>query len=160
MSGGDIEGNINELEGQLNFIDQVDRYNRMRQKPALNPTYALERDHQKYLKRTKHLLHGREKTFSRFLYYRLFYGNDKPTFLCEGKTDNVYLKSAISELAASYPNLASPKSATKDYELLVRFLEYSKRTRFLLELFGGADYLKDFIGSFENLSNFYKVTVN
>lgn len=156
MADGEVEGNINELEGQLNFIDQIDRYNRMRQKPALNPKYALERDKKKDLKYTKHLLNGREKTFRRFLYYRLFYANDKPTFLCEGKTDNVYLKSAISELVANYPNLASPKSATKDYELLVRFVEYSKRTRFLLELFGGADYLKGFIGRFENLSNFYK----
>lgn len=150
------EGNINELEGQLNFIDQVDRYNRMRQKPALNPKYALERDKKKDLKYTKHLLNGREKTFSHFLYYRLFYANDKPTFLCEGKTDNVYLKSAISKLVANYPSLATPKTPTKDYELLVRFVEYSSRTRFLLELFGGVDYLKGFIGSFENLSNFYK----
>ena len=156
MAGGEIDGNINELEGQLNFIDHVDRYNRMRQKPPLNPTYALKRDHQKYLKHTKYLLHGREKTFSLFLYYRLFYGNDKPTFLCEGKTDNIYLKSAISKLVANYPALASPKSLTKDYELLVRFVEYSKRTRFLLELYGGVDYLKGFIGSFETLSNFYK----
>jgi retron-type reverse transcriptase len=32
---GEVEGNINELEGQLNFIDQVDRFNRSRQKPAI-----------------------------------------------------------------------------------------------------------------------------
>lgn len=150
------EGNINVLEGQLNFIDQIDRYNRLRQKPALNPMYVLERDKKTDLKHTKHLLNSREKTFSRFLFYRLFYGNNKPTFLCEGKTDNVYLKSAISILVANYPSLATPKTQTSSYELLVRFLEYSRRTRFLLELFGGTDYLKDFIGSFEASSKFYK----
>ncbi|MDH5572502.1 MAG: retron Ec67 family RNA-directed DNA polymerase/endonuclease, partial [Gammaproteobacteria bacterium] len=124
---GEEEGNINELEGQLNFIDQVDLFNRLRQKPVLNNEYALERELQKNKKKSAHLLHGREKTFSRFLYYRLFYGNDKPTFLCEGKTDNVYLKSAINILAANYPTLATPATPPTPYELLVHFVEYSNR---------------------------------
>lgn len=141
--GSEVEGNLNELEGQLNFIDQVDHYNRLRQKAPLVPEYSLN----KIGKNTKTLLTGREKTFSQFSYYRLFCGNDKPTILCEGKTDNVYLKSAISELKASYPQLANGKGS--DYNLLVRFVEYSKRTRFLLELFGGADYLRGFIENFE-----------
>jgi retron-type reverse transcriptase len=147
-----VVGNINELEGKLNFIDQVDRHNRSRQKPPLNPVYELA----KHGHATKKLLNGREKTFSRFLYYRLFYGNIKPTILCEGKTDNVYLKSAISMLAANYPKLAKQKSATEPYELLIRFLEYSKRTRFLLELYGGTSYLREFIGAFDKHYNFYK----
>jgi len=88
-----VRGNINELEGQLNFIDQVDQYNRLRQKPPLDPIYAVA----KHGVNTLNLLTGREKTLSKFLYYRLFYGNDKPTILCEGQTDNVYLKSALSK---------------------------------------------------------------
>jgi RNA-directed DNA polymerase len=150
--GSEVEGNLNELEGQLNFIDQIDHYNRMRQKVPLTPEYTLN----KVGKSTKALLTGREKTFSQFLYYRLFCSNDKPTILCEGKTDNVYLKSAISELQKSYPLLAGLKG--ENYELLVRFVEYSKRTRFLLELFGGADYLRGFIDNFEkNLKRYKKV---
>ncbi len=140
----EVDGNIYELEGQLNFIDQVDHYNRIRQKAPLKPEYSF-----KYVgNNTTCLLSGREKTFSSFMFYRLFYGNDKPTILCEGKTDNVYLKSAISELIASYPKLA--KIEKKEYELLVRFVEYSKRTRFLLELYGGASYLKDFIVNYRS----------
>ena len=139
----ETDGNINELEGQLNFIDQVDHYNRMRQKAPFIPEYTIKN----HGKNTKLLLSAREKTFSHFLFYRLFYGNDKPTILCEGKTDNVYLKSAISELQANYPSLATIKD--KKYKLLLRFVEYSKRTRFLLELFGGADYLRGFIDNFE-----------
>lgn len=134
-----VAGNINELEGQLNFIDQVDHYNRIRQKSPLKPELALKN----VGSNTKLLLSGREKTFSQFIFYRLFYGNDKPTILCEGKTDNIYIKSAISELVISYPKLA--RVANNEYKLLVRFVEYSKRTRFLLELYGGASYLKDFI---------------
>ncbi|MDB2373174.1 retron Ec67 family RNA-directed DNA polymerase/endonuclease [Psychrosphaera haliotis] len=147
--GVEVDGNLNELEGQLNFIDQVDHYNRIRQKPPLMPELQLK----PIGKNTSKLLTGREKTFSRFLFYRLFYGNDKPTILCEGKTDNVYLKSAISELKASYPKLAM---GTGDgYQLLLRFVEYSKRTRFLLELFGGTDYLGGFIRNYESRLKFY-----
>lgn len=146
----EVNGNLNELEGQLSFIDQVDHHNRIRQKPHLKPEYALN----KAGKNTTWLLSAREKTFSRFLFYRLFFGNDKPTILCEGKTDNVYLKSAISELKASYPKLSIGKG--KDYQLLLRFVEYSKQTRFLLELFGGTDYLGGFIKNYESRIKFYK----
>jgi len=153
---GEIKGNVHELEGQLNFIDQIDLFNRLRQKTPLNSVYALKSQQQKYKKNTKYLLTGREKTFSQFLYYRLFYGNEKPTLLCEGKTDNIYLKSAISELVMGYPTLACAKTKASPYELLVHFIEYSKRTRFMLELFGGADYLKGFIEHFPRHYNFYK----
>jgi 5S rRNA maturation endonuclease (ribonuclease M5) len=148
----EVDGNINELEGQLNFIDQVDHHNRIRQKAPFIPEYAIKSTG----KNTKLLLSAREKTFSRFLFYRLFYGNDKPTILCEGKTDNVYLKSAISELQVSYPSLATIKD--RKYKLLLRFVEYSKRTRFLLELFGGADYLRGFIDNFEKNTKSFKAS--
>ncbi|MBJ7556952.1 retron Ec67 family RNA-directed DNA polymerase/endonuclease [Marinomonas spartinae] len=161
-NGVEVEGNINELEGQLNFIDQIDHYNRMRQKPPLVSEYAIKKiginDHS-----TKELLTGREKTFSQFLYYKSFYGNDKPTILCEGKTDNIYLKSAISELAINYPNLASFTSEIskkgipyKKYNLLVNFFEYSRRTRFFLELFGGVGDLKKIILNFEKSQRKYQ----
>jgi len=151
-SGNVVVGNINELEGQLNFIDQIDRYNRLRQKQPLKPEYTLA----KYGNSTNKLCSGRELTFSRFLYYRSFYGNIKPTILCEGKTDNVYLKSAISVLVHSYPKLASPKTISNPYNLLISILKYSKRTRFLLQLYGGSSYLNDFIRLFNNQFNFYK----
>jgi hypothetical protein len=159
VSGVVVEGKTNELEGQLNFIDQVDTYNRLRQKTPLNNIYALRRDQQKFLKHTKHLLSGREKTFSQFLYYRSFYGNDKPTILCEGKTDNVYLKSSISELVSSYPQLAKSKSLTSEYKLLLQFTKYTKRTKFLLELDGGVDHLKGFIDNFNKKYWFYKAPI-
>jgi hypothetical protein len=147
-----IKGNIFELEGQLNFIDQIDYYNRLRQKSPLNPEYALA----KHGQNTRELLSGRERTFSRFLYYRYFYANQQPTILCEGKTDNVYLKSAISRLASSYPKLAKPKTATGLYKLLVSFVNYTARTRFLLQLFGGASYLQSFISEFDENFESYK----
>jgi len=148
---GEVVGNINELEGQLNFIDQLDRFNRLRQKAPLNHVYQLA----KHGVNTTPLLSGREKTFSKFLYYRLFYANTKPTILCEGKTDNIYLKSALSMLAKKFPNLASAKTKTSEYELRICFIEYSKRTRFLLQLHGGTSYLNYFLSQFNKHYVFY-----
>lgn len=138
-------GNINELEGQLNFIDQVDRFNRKRQKLPLNRTYQIAN----HGHNTSVLLSGRERTFSRFLYYRNFYGNTQPTILCEGKTDNVYLRSAINILQDYYPKLAKSKSKDGEFKILLNIFSYSKRTRFLLELYGGTPYLAQFIHRFE-----------
>jgi RNA-directed DNA polymerase len=150
------DGNINELEGQLNFIDHIDAYNRLRQTPPLNHVYGIAKHgHNK----TK-LISGRERTFSRFLYYRLFYGNDKPTVICEGKTDNVYLKSAINRLVDDYPKLANRELITKknknEYQLLIGLLKYTKRTRFLLELYGGTSYLNYFISKFDAKYKYYE----
>ena len=145
-----VQGNINKLEGQLNFIDQLDHYNRLRQKSALNPKYHFKIDALKgQAKQRRYLFNGREKTFSQFLFYRLFYANENPTILTEGKTDNVYLKTAINMLASTFPRLANSKTAKTPYELLLHFVRYSERTKFLLELFGGADYLKDFIKGYK-----------
>ncbi|NVJ65365.1 MAG: RNA-directed DNA polymerase [Gammaproteobacteria bacterium] len=152
-SDGELEeGNINRLEGKLNFIDQVDRYNRMRQKEKINHLYALSN----YGHKMSPYWSGREKTFSRFIFYRLFYSNVKPTILCEGKTDNVYLKAAINELVKDYPKLASPPTKDERYNLLVRFVEHTKRTKFLLELSGGSSYISFFIGNYKSRYGFYK----
>ncbi|WP_122762666.1 retron Ec67 family RNA-directed DNA polymerase/endonuclease [Pseudomonas viridiflava] len=148
-------GNIFVLEGKLNFIDQIDLFNRKRSKLLLNPEYEPSKNKSK----TRKLLNGRERTFSRFLFYKHFYGNTKPTILCEGKTDNVYLKAAINKRASAFPSLAKPKSGNDPYELLVRFINYTSRTRFLLELYGGAPYLKEFILDYDEHFKFYRAPV-
>lgn len=148
-----LKGNINELEGQLNFIDQIDYYNRLRvRKIKLDPNYQPRSHSQK----KDLLLNGRERTFSRFLYYRWFYASEKPVILCEGKTDNIYLKSAISKLATQYRKLATPKTNKKNYELLISFFNYTKRSRFLLNLYGGTAYIELFIKSFNEKHKLYK----
>ncbi|WP_421921718.1 retron Ec67 family RNA-directed DNA polymerase/endonuclease [Marinobacter salarius] len=148
---GVFEGNVNELEGKLNFIDQVDLHNRLRQKPPLDPSYQTA----KHNHNTSALFSGRERTFSRFLYYRYFYGNNQPTVICEGKTDNVYIKSAVNRLHSTYPKLATTDPKTGNYRLLIKLFNYSKRTRFLLELYGGTSYLGQFIFKYNDRFNFY-----
>ncbi|MGX1123824.1 retron Ec67 family RNA-directed DNA polymerase/endonuclease [Pseudomonas sp. HLS-6 TE3448] len=155
VSGTPTEGNIFALEGKLNFIDQIDFFNRKRNKPILNPNYEPSN----HGSNTRKLLSGRERTLSRFLYYKYFYGNAKPTVVCEGQTDNIYLKAAINRLAVGYPKLVRPKTVAAPYELLVQFINYTGRTKFLLELAGGTDYLKKFVAEFGSHFNSYKAPV-
>ena len=158
INGAEVTGNIHRLEGKLTFIDQVDHYNRLRQGEKLNPKYHLKKDAiRKSNPSIRRYLHtSRETTFSKFLFYRWFYGNTKPTILTEGQTDNIYLKSAIWKLAVRFPKLATGKSATEPYKALTQFFKYNERTRYLLELFGGGDYLRDFVANYKELFNAYK----
>jgi RNA-directed DNA polymerase len=152
VNGREVPGNLNKLHGKLNFIDQIDRHNRITHKMLLNPHYQLV----KSSKDKSKLLNARERTLGKFLHYRLFYANDSPTILCEGKTDNIYIKAAVLKLSGAFPLLSQPSTAAADYKLLVRLLEYTKRTRFLLELYGGTSYLAGFISHFEKRSQLYK----
>ncbi|WP_439828186.1 retron Ec67 family RNA-directed DNA polymerase/endonuclease [Aeromonas caviae] len=157
-NGKAVPGNLNRLEGKLNFIDQIDHYNRLRQASPLNPKYQPKKEAIKngQAKLRRYLHSGREDTFSKFLFYRLFYANALPTILTEGKTDNVYLKAAICMLAKNYPLLSSEKTDKSPYKLLLRFVEYTERTKYLLELYGGTDYLKDFIINYKHNFKVYK----
>lgn len=151
-SSGEVGGTIGELHGRLNFIDSVDKYNRNCPKASIDDKYIKKNNGLNY----RALLNVREKMFSKFLYYRSFYANNKPTILCEGKTDNIYLKSAISMLAKQYPLLANEKTETTPYDLLVNFFRYSKRTRYLLDLYGGGSYLKKFVERYQENLKFYQ----
>ncbi|MDW6016973.1 retron Ec67 family RNA-directed DNA polymerase/endonuclease [Vibrio plantisponsor] len=142
-----VAGTINELEGRLNFIDSIDLYNRINYPEKLSIHYT----HRNYGYKTRALLTGREKTFSKFLFYKWFFAPSKPTILCEGKTDNIYLKSAIFQLAAHYPKLVK----ATPFEHLVNYFSYNKRSRFLLELSGGTSYLAGFISSYSDHYSLY-----
>lgn len=150
------QGDINVLEGRLNFIDQVDHYNRYRQKPALNKAYQLKNELQSTGKARRYLHTGREALLSKFLFYKLFYASDKATILTEGKTDIIYLKSALKSLVNNYPALVKINNKSSRFEFDLRFIKNSKRTKFLLELSGGTDYLTDFLRNYKDFYDFYK----
>ncbi|WP_018294908.1 retron Ec67 family RNA-directed DNA polymerase/endonuclease [Mariprofundus ferrooxydans] len=154
-STGTREGTINELQGRLNFIDSIDRYNHMRPKGPPDKLHIPIQDRKNYREK----LNVREKVFSKFLYYRNFHANEKPTILCEGKTDNIYLKAAIHSLSKQYGLLAKSKTKTTPFELLIKFFNYSKRTRYLLDLHGGGSYLKDFVQHYQENLKYYQKTI-
>lgn len=151
-SAGVEVGSIEELKGRLSFIDSVDRHNHLRAKGPTDQRSHTKDIKSDYLKK----LNVREKVYSKFLYYQSFIDNRKPTILCEGKTDNIYLKSAIYRLSEEYSLFAHKESADSAFELLVDFYNYSKSTRFLLDLYGGGDYLKDFTLRYNHNLKYYK----
>jgi RNA-directed DNA polymerase len=133
-------GNINELGGMLSFIDYVDKYNN--RLPHIIKTS----------------LNKRENVYSDFLYYSAFWANPKPTILTEGKTDITYLRVALDSLSANYPNLIGNKKmgnkTVRDYG--VKFFKNTTKSKYFLNLDGGASHLKDFIVGYEKKTNAFK----
>lgn len=117
---GPRAGTNQQLLGMLSYIDQIDLFNRnLCLDNGLEPVETP----------------GRIKLFRQFLYYDAFYATSQPVIVCEGKTDNIYLKHAIKRLAASYPLLAESGTAVK---LRVRLFKYGeRRTAQVTELTGG-----------------------
>lgn len=137
-------GNINELGGMLSFIDYIDKHNN-----RLPHT-------------TKTSLNKRENVYSDFLYYSVFWANPKPTILTEGKTDITYLRVALDSLSANYPNLIGNKKmgnkTVRDYG--VKFFKNTTKSKYFLNLDGGASHLKDFIVGYEKKTDAFKIIAN
>jgi RNA-directed DNA polymerase len=147
-----LDGNINKLGGMLSFIDSIDKYNHNIPITHTKPIYQKITKWPDYSQR----LNVREKTYSKFLFYRNFYANAQPIILCEGKTDYVYLKSAINRLCGDFPLLGSPNSETSEYKPNIDFFNYKKQTKFLLDLSGGADFLLRFSLRYKKEHSRYK----
>jgi retron-type reverse transcriptase len=127
------KGALKQLHGMLGHIDRVDRHN----------AELSRKDHGKA--KAPVGIGSKENLYRRFLLFKEFYIAATPTVVCEGKTDNVYLKHAIRSLAARYPNLAavSPNGKTA---LKLRIFKYPHTsTGRILQLGGGSGDLKNLI---------------
>ncbi|WP_281664988.1 retron Ec67 family RNA-directed DNA polymerase/endonuclease [Paraburkholderia fungorum] len=133
-----VKGTIAQLGGMFGFIDSVNRYNQEKLEASL--TKDAQRDR-------KNHLNGGEQTYRNFIFFKNFYFNDAPTIICEGKTDNVYLKFAIKSLASDFPDFVE-KSSAGELTLKIRFFEYTDLTKRLLGLSGGYAPLKSLIGAY------------
>lgn len=128
------EGKLDELHGRLGFIDGIDLYNKNNQ--------PQDKSSQRISKK--------EETYRQFLIYRDFYTAQRPVILCEGKTDNLYLKHAIRRLAGQFPQLAELDDQGKP-RLKVRLYKYAKSStgRILGLKDGGTGHLQEFIGKYK-----------
>lgn len=127
-----VEGTLAQLHGILGHIDAVDCHNSDIES-KVDPRKA------------KTALRSKEKLYRRFLMFKDFYAATRPVIVCEGKTDNVYLLHAIRSLAAYYPKLATV-DANKKITLNIRILKtVQTSTGRVLQLDGGASFLKAFI---------------
>lgn len=135
----ELKGTVNQLEGRFSFINQLDKYN--------NELSGIKHNFER--------LNGREKTFSRFLFYKYFFANSKPVIITEGKTDILYLKAALKKLYDSYPELIN-KNENGQFEYKVHFLKRSKRLEFFLNVsIDGANALKNIVKFYTKNNTYY-----
>src|SRR5258708_3909618 len=126
------EGTLGELHGIFGHIVSVDCHN-------------FELESKLDARKAKTALRSKEKLYRRFLMFKDFYAANIPVIVCEGKTDNIYLLHAIRSLAAYYPKLATV-DANKKISLNIRILKtVQTSTGRVLQLEGGAAFLKAFI---------------
>ncbi|OZI77660.1 retron Ec67 family RNA-directed DNA polymerase/endonuclease [Bordetella genomosp. 12] len=118
-------GSLPQLHGMLGFIDGVDQYNIRKHGLRLEE------------------LSEKEKTYRKFLLYKDFFLAERPVVLCEGKTDIIYLKNAVRQLAAKYPKLGEQTGENK-FQHNVRFYKFadSSTGRILGLSGGGGDFQK------------------
>jgi RNA-directed DNA polymerase len=131
------------LEGYFSFIYMVDNHNR---KKIVNNSNTKMEDIDKT---------SLEKLHGDFLFYKYFYAADKPTIVCEGKTDNVYLICAMKSLMGKFPRLCTPNKEG-NANLRVSFLNYSDLTHRSLDLSGGSADLAALIRSYARKCGRYK----
>ena len=84
-----------------------------------------------------------------FLFFKYFVRLEKPLILCEGKTDAVYLKAAIQNLATFHPKLATVKG--KSVNLNISFFSYNNLAHKVLNIGGGCGGQLALIRDYESL---------
>jgi hypothetical protein len=98
---------------------------------------------------TRHLLH-------RALFFKHFVVSDKPLIVCEGKTDIVYLNAALRKSTTFHPKLAVVSHGKVSRN--VRFFNYSRQARNVLQLGGGTGDLKHLLIHYKDIVGEFKYT--
>ena len=104
----EAEGSLNQLQGKLSFINDVDLYNLLISEANLESAeiskkreeILREKGRDALNKQGKEILESKERIYRRFLLYKEFYAPEKPVLICEGWTDYVYIENALQKLAA------------------------------------------------------------
>jgi RNA-directed DNA polymerase len=135
----EVDGTLARLSGILSFIDSIDVYNR---KKDLKPS-----EKRKDLKPLDNP-NSNEKVYKHFLFFKNFYAISVPLIICEGKTDNIYIRAAIRQLAEHYPQLATRESGK--ISLKIRLFRYSRTTARLFSLSGGTPNLLKLLREYAN----------
>ncbi len=85
---------------------------------------------------------GYVRTYRKFLDYQSFVASPQPTIICEGKTDNIYLRCSINRIATAPANLADKSTPTG---LGVRLFQFTDTTSWVQRLNGGTGDIKNFV---------------
>lgn len=146
------EGKASQLLGMLSFIHQVDVYNEALAIKNNQPVVEAP---------------GRLELYRRAIYFDAFYAPERPVIVCEGKTDNTYIKHAIHSLFPKYPLLCGFDAEGK-LQLKIRLFKYAdRRTASVTNLGGGVGglchlikyYNADLVNKFRAPSPKYPVII-
>ncbi|MGO6980565.1 retron Ec67 family RNA-directed DNA polymerase/endonuclease [Rhizobium leguminosarum] len=96
---------------------------------------------------------GFSTLYGKFLDYQSFYGILRPRIICEGKTDNIYIRAAIKSLAAKFPPLVKPSVPPS---LAVDFFHYNKRSDIFQDLSGGTGEMHKLLSSYRTRTSSFK----
>ncbi|PDT73701.1 retron Ec67 family RNA-directed DNA polymerase/endonuclease [Bradyrhizobium sp. C9] len=120
------------LEGTMSFIYHIRRLKTVDWKLEQKSFYQLYRQ---------------------FLDYRAFYGLTRPRIICEGKTDNIYLRCAIGALSAKFPQFIHPDPKAG---LNIDFFYYTDTSATFQDLSGGTGELNKLLGSYRARASSFK----
>jgi hypothetical protein len=93
--------------------------------------------------------------YKRLVIYDYCLANSCPTLICEGKTDIVYLQSALKKLHKKYPKLIEKKGS--EFIFKIRFVRHGKRRARAIGIFDGADNMTYFVNNYANWRKSFKV---
>lgn len=128
------EGSLKSLDGKMSFIDFV-KYERRKD--------VLSRQNETKEKPARGFL----ALYRKYLYFRNFYAESKPVIVCEGKTDNTYIRYAALSLHEQFPLLVENRD--KSTSLRIRLFNYTDITQRILSLGGGTSQLCEFMSSYK-----------
>ena len=94
------------------------------------------------------LFNSKEKEYKKFLFYRYFFGNDRPLIVTEGKTDPLYIKAALKKLYKNYPELIEKDG--DDFIFKIEFLHRSNTVEYLFNIPEGGEGFKYWYNYFSN----------
>ena len=121
-------GSIRQLEGRFAYINDVERYNN-REKKASRVMKVNQHNGPRHLS-------IREKDYQKFLFYKYFWGNEKPLIITEGKTDSLYLKAALKRLHSENEKFSGLISQDITYSYKIKFFEATKRLEYFFDIKG------------------------
>jgi len=141
------KGTINQLEGILSFIYQIKR-------PHDTSKLGNRRFHPTAI----------TKLYRDFLFYKHFFSIEMPLIICEGKTDIIYLKCALKQMATIYNAFVEIHDDGTNYK--IKFLNLSKNLRDVFAISTGTSGLNHLmeiyeqnIGSFKGAGKVFPVVV-
>ena len=124
------QGKIKQLESILSYI------------------YSVKRRHDRdNAGKRKNYPNAITKLYRKFLFYKHFFSLNCPLIICEGKTDIVYLKCALRQLANEYGEFIEKTGPS--FILKIDFLNLTKNLKDVLAISEGTGGLGSLMGIYE-----------